>query len=131
MSKKKNEVTTTEVVEVIDAAPKDYDYLNSPLFSDIKKMINETIRTAVDKCDPADTNTVSVKFDMDRDVLTEDQIVKKTGRTVKVFEPIEANISLVSKKKIINEKIKTDTFTSSDDQYGGTKIEKLQPSLFD
>jgi hypothetical protein len=130
---KKHPDTNIEISsEVLDQLrPASNDYINLPVFEDLKQMINETIRSAVDNCDRADTNTVSVTFDVDRDLTTEGQIQEKTGEVVKVFLPVEAKISLTSKKKIINEKVKTDVFTSTSDAFGGTKIERFQPSLFD
>lgn len=107
------------------------DYINQPIFAQIKIMLNEAIGNAISSTDDSATNTVSISFDIDRDLNTEGQIVKKTGEVIRAFMPIEAKIALTTKKKIINEKVKTESFTALDDPLLGTKVESLQPNLFD
>jgi len=135
MRKKKNELVPTNVVEVIDkkkpAAPKSYDYINLPVFADIKKKLNDAIQSAVDNCGEADTNSVAIKFNVERDISTERQIESRIGLDIHAFGPAEASISLSSSRKILSEKVKTDTFTAVKEPDGQTKIEKLQKSLFD
>lgn len=134
MKKKKNDLVPTEVVEVIDkkkpVSTKSYDYINLPVFADIKKKLNDAIQSAVDNCGEADANSVTMKFSLKRDISTERQIETRTGLDVHTFGPAEACISVSSSRKIINDKIKTDTFTSVKEPDGKTRIDKLQKSLF-
>ena len=90
MRKKKNELVPTNVVEVIDkkkpAAPKSYDYINLPVFADIKKKLNDAIQSAVDNCGEADTNSVAIKFNVERDISTERQIESRIGLDIHALE---------------------------------------------
>jgi len=108
------------------------DYLNMPIFADIKAMVNEAIMQAIQTADMDNTNTVSIRFDVARDTDIEYQLKKSTGERVKAFQPIEANIKINSKKELMNEKVTSETFTENEDaETGEIKIGKLQRSLFD
>jgi hypothetical protein len=108
------------------------DYLNMPIFADIKAMVNEAIMQAIQTADMDNTNTVSIRFDVARDADIEYQLKKSTGERVKAFQPIEANIKINSKKELMNEKVTSETFTENEDaETGEIKIGKLQRSLFD
>jgi hypothetical protein len=108
------------------------DYLSMPVFADIKSMINEAIMQAIQTASAENTNTVTIKFDVVRNMHIEYQLQKKTGDKVKAFQPIEATIKLNSKTELMNEKVSSDTFTENDDaETGEIKIGKLQRSLFD
>lgn len=108
------------------------DYLSMPVFADIKSMINEAIMQAIQTASAENTNTVTIKFDVVRNMHIEYQLQKKTGDKVKAFQPIEATIKLNSKTELMNEKVSSDTFTENEDaETGEVKIGALQQTLFD